>query len=398
VPQGDDGDVVRPTSPSICAPRPLRAAAVAVAFAVAASLLLAPPVRAEQVSAEEVERDASVVEARARLAADRAHAEAVARNLDAAAGVFERAQAHQLRLAEEVDSQERGVATAGERLRAAEAAFAQSVAETYKHPAADPSSLAGAVAFAPDAGTAMHRAALVARLGSVERLRARRAAILLARSADDSRQHEVVRSGVAVAAEEAARHAAALEEVLDAAWVEAERAEQELDAAEVAARKRIEEERRRAAAELRAQQIAAMGSGPLPPVGGKVCPIGAPNGFIDSWGFPRSGGRQHQGVDIFAAYGMPLYAVADGTISKVWNNRLGGLSINLIDTAGDRYYYAHLSAVAVTQGQQVRAGEVIGANGNSGNARTTPPHLHWQYHPGNGPPVNPFPLAAALCR
>lgn len=120
--------------------------------------------------------------------------------------------------------------------------------------------------------------------------------------------------------------------------------------------------------------------------------------FIDSWGFPRSGGRTHKGVDMFAAYGMPLYAVADGTVTRVWNNRLGGLSIDLIDDRGDRYYYAHLSAAVATAGQRVRAGDVIGANGDSGNARGTPPHLHWQYHPGNGPPVNPYPLARALCR
>ncbi|HWB70705.1 MAG TPA: M23 family metallopeptidase, partial [Egibacteraceae bacterium] len=129
-----------------------------------------------------------------------------------------------------------------------------------------------------------------------------------------------------------------------------------------------------------------------------VCPVGAPNGFIDSWGFPRSGGRRHQGVDIFAAYATPLYAVADGTVQRVFRSRLGGLSIDLVDGRGDRYYYAHLSAAQAVAGQRVRAGDVIGANGDSGNARGSPPHLHWQYHPGGGPPVNPYPLARALCR
>jgi peptidoglycan LD-endopeptidase LytH len=95
---------------------------------------------------------------------------------------------------------------------------------------------------------------------------------------------------------------------------------------------------------------------------------------------------------------LGLYAVADGVIQRVFTNRLGGLSINLIDEAGDRYYYAHLSAAHVVTGQRVRAGEVVGANGDSGNARGGPPHLHWQYHPGNGPAVNPYPLARALCR
>jgi murein DD-endopeptidase MepM/ murein hydrolase activator NlpD len=101
---------------------------------------------------------------------------------------------------------------------------------------------------------------------------------------------------------------------------------------------------------------------------------------------------------MFAAYSTPIFAVANGTVSRVYVNQLGGLSIDLVDDAGDRYYYAHLSSAAVVSGQRVSAGQVMGANGDSGNARGTPPHLHWQYHPGGGAPVNPYPLAAALCR
>lgn len=368
------------------------AVAVLCALTVAAAVLVGGPARAES-----VDDDAAVVEARGRLAEERSRAEALARTLDAAAASFERAHAHQIRLTDEVEEQETAVATAGDRLHDAEAAFARSVAESYKQPGAE-TALAGAVALAPDAGTALHRAALVQRLSTRERLRAQKAGILVARTTDDSRQHQVVRSGVAAAAADARRHAEGLEDALALARVDADAAARAVTQAEGAARERIEEERRRAEAAAQALQIASMGSGPLPSVDGKVCPIGAPNGFIDSWGFPRSGGRSHQGVDMFADHGMPLYAVADGTIVKLWNNRLGGLSINLLDDAGDRYYYAHLSSFAVTQGERVRAGQVIGANGNSGNARTTPPHLHWQYHPGNGPPVNPYPLARALCR
>ncbi|CAN5136972.1 hypothetical protein BH20ACT8_BH20ACT8_03370 [soil metagenome] len=175
-------------------------------------------------------------------------------------------------------------------------------------------------------------------------------------------------------------------------------AAQRREAEEAKARQRVAAAATARASRLMAQPPPGAGGGPPPPVDGKVCPLGTPNGFIDSWGFPRSGGRRHQGVDMFAAHGTPIYAVADGRIARVFNNRLGGLSINLVDTAGNRYYYAHLSATHVTTGQQVRAGDHIGANGNTGNARTTPSHLHWQYHPGGGPPVNPFPLAAALCR
>ncbi|MDQ3538560.1 MAG: M23 family metallopeptidase, partial [Actinomycetota bacterium] len=134
------------------------------------------------------------------------------------------------------------------------------------------------------------------------------------------------------------------------------------------------------------------------PVGGKVCPVSGTTGFIDSWGFARSGGRTHEGVDIFAAYATPVLAVADGVVDSVYNNSLGGLVINFIDDNGDKYYYAHLSSASASSGQRVTAGTVIGAVGTSGNAAGTPPHLHWQYHPGNGEPINPFPLARALCR
>jgi murein DD-endopeptidase MepM/ murein hydrolase activator NlpD len=128
-----------------------------------------------------------------------------------------------------------------------------------------------------------------------------------------------------------------------------------------------------------------------------VCPVGGTTGFIDSWGFARSGGRTHEGVDMFAGYGTPVLAVADGVVENVYNNTLGGLAINFIDDNGDRYYHAHLSSASVSSGQRVTAGTVIGAVGTSGNAAGTPPHLHWQYHPGNGDPVNPYPLASALC-
>ena len=100
---------------------------------------------------------------------------------------------------------------------------------------------------------------------------------------------------------------------------------------------------------------------------------------------------------MFATYGRPLYAVADGTV-RTSTSSLGGLSIHLVTANGDRYYYAHLSDVLVTTGQRVRGGQKIGLNGNSGNARNTPPHLHWEYHPGGGAAVNPYPLALALCR
>ncbi len=349
--------------------------------------------------AQSVDTDAAVVQARAKLVEERARSAALTRDLDAAAGAFEWAEAHRLRLLDEVAAQDSAVEEAGDRLEDADAAFARSIADSYMAPGSS-AALVGAVAAAPDTGTALHRAALMERLTVREQLRSHRAAMLVARVGTDARQHQVVRVGASGAAEEAAARAFALEDLLTAARDSESAASSALSEAEQAARARIEEEQRQEAARAAAARaaLAVSAGSPMPAVSGKVCPIGAPNGFIDSFGFPRSGGRKHQGVDMFAVYGMPLYAVADGTITRVYNNRLGGLSINLVDGAGDRYYYAHLSSAAVTAGQLVRAGEVIGANGNSGNARTTPPHLHWQYHPGGGAAVNPSMLAAALCR
>lgn len=129
-----------------------------------------------------------------------------------------------------------------------------------------------------------------------------------------------------------------------------------------------------------------------------LCPVAGPVSFIDSWGAPRSGGRAHQGVDMFAAEGTPVVAVAPGRVEH-YNNSLGGLSYRL--DADDRtfYYGTHLSAYANQSAGHVDAGTVIGYVGHTGNAATTPPHLHWEIHPeGRGTPaINPTPTADALC-
>ena len=142
---------------------------------------------------------------------------------------------------------------------------------------------------------------------------------------------------------------------------------------------------------------AAIGVGPTI-VGGVACPVGQPHQFSDTWGAPRSGGRSHEGVDIFADHGIPLYAYQAGTV-RLSSSPLGGISLWITSDSGDEYYYAHLSGYApgLRTGSRVEVGQVIGFNGNSGNARYTPPHLHWQVHPGGGAPVNPTPLADVAC-
>ena len=111
------------------------------------------------------------------------------------------------------------------------------------------------------------------------------------------------------------------------------------------------------------------------------------------WGSARDGGaRQHEGVDIFAPRGTPAVAAAGGFVTRTGITRLGGKVVWLRDTEGGNHlYYAHLDSQLVQPGQQVRAGDTLGLVGNTGNARTTAPHLHFGvYRAGRGA-VDPLP-------
>lgn len=110
------------------------------------------------------------------------------------------------------------------------------------------------------------------------------------------------------------------------------------------------------------------------------------------FGDARDGGRRdHHGVDIFSARGTPVVAAADGTIRSVSTTNIGGRVIWLSDASGRQsIYYAHLDDWNVRAGQQVKTGDVIGFVGNTGNARTTPPHLHFGIYSGG--PVDPLPF------
>lgn len=139
---------------------------------------------------------------------------------------------------------------------------------------------------------------------------------------------------------------------------------------------------------------------PPEPSGGQACPVAGPVSFIDTWGAPRSGGRGHQGVDMMAARGTPVAAIFDGTISKTGSgSALGGITIWMRSNAGDSFYYAHLDSIAagIASGTPVAAGQVIGAVGSTGNASPSYPHLHFEYHPGGGGAVNPYPLVKGIC-
>lgn len=137
---------------------------------------------------------------------------------------------------------------------------------------------------------------------------------------------------------------------------------------------------------------------PAPSGGGGVCPVAGAVSFTDSWGAPRSGGRSHKGVDMIAARGVPIVAIFSGTVHRTSNSSLGGKSVYFRSDAGDIYYYAHLDDFGdISSGMSVSAGYVLGYNGSSGNAPSYLPHLHFEYHPGGGSAVNPYPLVRSLC-
>jgi len=125
----------------------------------------------------------------------------------------------------------------------------------------------------------------------------------------------------------------------------------------------------------------------------------SPSAFTNSWGAPRSGGRRrHKGTDVMAPCGAPVAAVTNGTVENLHSGGLGGTMLYLRSTGGDVFFYAHLRgyAAGVHDGLQVRTGQLVGYNGNTGDARGGPCHVHFEWHPGGGRPVNPFPLLAAI--
>lgn len=129
---------------------------------------------------------------------------------------------------------------------------------------------------------------------------------------------------------------------------------------------------------------------------GMTCPIAAPHSFIDSWGFPRSGGRTHEGTDMMADMGAPVVAITDGAITYSGVGSLSGNWLILTGDDGHDYMYMHNRENLVTSGR-VKVGEQIATVGDTGNAQGTSPHVHFEYHPNGGGPVNPYPLLMEVC-
>lgn len=140
--------------------------------------------------------------------------------------------------------------------------------------------------------------------------------------------------------------------------------------------------------------------------GGYVFPIFDQAWFSSTFGAPRANTGWHHGTDIFATFGAPVLAVTDGTLFSVGWNKVGGYRLWLRDRQGNQFYYAHMAAYSplARNGREVRAGQVIGFNGNTGDARGTPFHVHFEIHPvgmlplGYDGVVDPYPYLIAWRR
>jgi murein DD-endopeptidase MepM/ murein hydrolase activator NlpD len=132
-------------------------------------------------------------------------------------------------------------------------------------------------------------------------------------------------------------------------------------------------------------RLIPVGLQPKLTAGGYVFPVYGPSSFTDTFGAFRGDvpGNWHHGDDIFAPLGAPILACADGTVFSVGWNDVGGNRLWLRDGEGNEFYYAHLSAYtpAARNGNHVRAGQVLGFVGNTGDAQGTPYHLHFEVHP-----------------
>ena len=114
--------------------------------------------------------------------------------------------------------------------------------------------------------------------------------------------------------------------------------------------------------------------------------------LTDTWGAARSQGRSHEGIDIFAPRHTPIQSTTQGIVSKVGENNLGGRVVVVVGPGGAGHYYAHLEDYAdIAPNDWVNQGEVIGYVGDSGNAKGTPPHVHYGIYI-HGSAVNPYPL------
>jgi murein DD-endopeptidase MepM/ murein hydrolase activator NlpD len=116
--------------------------------------------------------------------------------------------------------------------------------------------------------------------------------------------------------------------------------------------------------------------------------------IADTWGNARAEGRTHEGVDIFAERGVPVFSSTEGYVVRLNIGSRGGRNVMVVGPGGLYYYYAHFERVAegIKRGVYVTPDTVLGFVGNSGNAEGTPPHLHFGIYPAQWDAMNPYPL------
>lgn len=205
---------------------------------------------------------------------------------------------------------------------------------------------------------------------------------------------------------------------------EARRVQAEREAAEKAAREVADAQEREKASEradqLAARQqatetgraVAAEGSrrsdgstpttqprpAPSAPIasGAFVCPVQGAVSFVNSWGNARASGNRHVGVDMMSPRGTPVVIPVSGTVTTKTGG-IGGLQFHLNGDDGTFYYGAHMDAFSGAQGH-LPAGTVVGYVGDTGDAKGTGTHLHFEIHPGGwSNPINPYDTVSRYC-
>ena len=150
---------------------------------------------------------------------------------------------------------------------------------------------------------------------------------------------------------------------------------------------------------LTTQTAVKLGLVAAPAVAISVFPVQGLCSYENTWHAPRGTNRKHLGVDIIAKEGNLLYAVADGTITKLYTvgtDKLAGNGVRLTMADGTYFFYGHMQKIAdgMTIGTKVKAGQVVGYLGKTGG--TTTPHLHLEVHPLGGEAIDPTPVVSAV--
>lgn len=136
----------------------------------------------------------------------------------------------------------------------------------------------------------------------------------------------------------------------------------------------------------------------MPPPAAVAMPVDgvASRRVADTFGAPRGTDRRHDGVDIFAPRGTKVRSATRGVVASVREGGLGGRQVWVYGPSGQRHYYAHLDdwEPGLAEGDPVLPGSALGVVGDTGNARGTPPHLHYGIYGADGA-IDPLPLLRA---